>query len=188
MSSIRKTSFVADANIFRSGYNVITTCSPKNFSLVTSLGVTKAFDYNEKDVGKKINQFTENKLKYVWDCIGEESSAEICQTALSTEPGSRYGCIQSPKISRKDIKFTSTLLYEAICENFDKYGSHFTKNQSHFQFAKKFITEAEALLAAGKIKTHPVCLREGGLEGVILGLEEMKEGRHSAQKLVYNII
>ena len=32
------------------GYEVITTCSPKNFPLVKNLGATQAFDYNSKTV------------------------------------------------------------------------------------------------------------------------------------------
>ena len=32
------------------GYEVITTCSPKNFSLVQQLGASRAFDYNSKTV------------------------------------------------------------------------------------------------------------------------------------------
>ena len=33
-----------------SGYNVITTCSPKNFEYVRSLGASQVFDYNSKTV------------------------------------------------------------------------------------------------------------------------------------------
>jgi hypothetical protein len=43
------------------------------------------------------------------------------------------------------------------------------------------------LLAAGKVKPHPMSLREGGLEGALVGMQAMKEGRYSGEKLVYRI-
>jgi NADPH:quinone reductase-like Zn-dependent oxidoreductase len=155
--------------------------------LVKSLGATKVFDYNEPDVGKKINEYTKNGLKYVWSCIGDELSAKICAEALSTEPGCHYGCITRAELPRKDITYTSTILYEACGEDFDRFGMHFEGKPSHFESAKKWIAEAEVLLAAGKVKPHPISLRDGGLEGALTGLQEMKEGRYSAEKLVYKL-
>ena len=37
-----------------SGCDVITTCSPKNFDFVKSLGASAAFDYKEENVGQKV--------------------------------------------------------------------------------------------------------------------------------------
>lgn len=33
------------ANIYRSGYNVVTTCSPQNFEYVKKLGAEDVFNY-----------------------------------------------------------------------------------------------------------------------------------------------
>jgi hypothetical protein len=88
-------------------------------------------------VGKKINEYTKNGLKYVWDCISLESSAEICADALSAEPGCHYGCILDVELPRKNVKYTFTLLYEGCGEDFDKYDMHFERNSSHFESAKK---------------------------------------------------
>jgi NADPH:quinone reductase-like Zn-dependent oxidoreductase len=38
-----------------SGCKVITTCSPRNFPFVKSLGVTEAFDYKDPECGKKVH-------------------------------------------------------------------------------------------------------------------------------------
>ncbi|TAQ87229.1 hypothetical protein B7494_g4467 [Chlorociboria aeruginascens] len=173
-----------------SGYEVLTTCSPKHFALVKSLGATEAFDYKEPDVGKKINEYTKNGLKYVWDCIGLESSLKISLDAISTEPGCRYGSIgrNAQDETRKDIKYTHTLLYLATGESVNKAGTHYEGSTSHFEEAKKWIEEAEPLLAAGKVKTHPISLREGGLEGALVGIAEMRDGRYSGEKLVYRIV
>lgn len=45
----------------------------------------------------------------------------------------------------------------------------------------------QALLDEGKIKSHPVSVGMGGLDGVLGGLEELKGGKVSGKKLVYRI-
>lgn len=45
---------------------------------------------------------------------------------------------------------------------------------------------ARELLAEGKVKVHPPRVSEG-LEAVIGGLDEMRQGKVSATKLVYKI-
>jgi len=170
-----------------SGYEVLTTCSPKHFAMVKSLGASEAFDYNDPDVGKKINEYTKNGLKYAWDCISLKAATAICSEALSTKLESNYGSLLQTKLDREDIKHTFTLLYVATGETFDKYGSRFEGKASHFESAKKFMPEVEALFASGKVKPHPISLREGGLEGALVGMKDMKEGRYSGEKLVYRI-
>lgn len=43
----------------------------------------------------------------------------------------------------------------------------------------------EGLLRDGKVVPHPVQVREGGLEGALQGLEEIKAGTVRGHKLVY---
>jgi hypothetical protein len=47
----------------RSGYKVITTCSPKNFKLVESYGAEKAFDYHSPTCGEDMRAYTNNTLE-----------------------------------------------------------------------------------------------------------------------------
>lgn len=56
-----------------------------------------------------------------------------------------------------------------------------------FELAKKFFTLSEKLLDAGHIKPHPVSARSGGLDGILAGMQELKEGKVSGAKLVYRI-
>jgi hypothetical protein len=50
-----------------------------------------------------------------------------------------------------------------------------------------FQTVAEPLLAAGKIKPHPVKVMPGGLNGVTAGWDLYRQGKISGEKLVYRI-
>lgn len=171
----------------RSGYKVITTCSTKNFDFVRGLGVSEAFDYKDPDCGKKINLYTSNNLKYAWDTISTEATAKICAEALSSAPGGRYGALLPVSSPREDLKITNTLLYTSVGEDFDKFGMSFTGNQPRFEFLKTWSSDAALLLADGTVKPIPVNLRAGGLNGALEGLQVLKEGRNSAEKLVYRI-
>lgn len=54
-------------------------------------------------------------------------------------------------------------------------------------FAEKFLALAEPLLRDGKVKPHPFKVGMLGLKGVLDGLELMKSGTISGEKLVYNV-
>ncbi|QKX60958.1 uncharacterized protein TRUGW13939_08104 [Talaromyces rugulosus] len=139
-----------------SGYSVITTCSPKNFELVKSLGAVEVFDYNDPECGKKIKEYTKNGLKYAWDCVSTPEAAEICAQALTSEPGARYGTILGPKFPRDDVTYTATLAYRGTGEDFTKGGKLFTDNQKHADFQIKWWDIARTLLAAGRVRPHPL--------------------------------
>lgn len=172
-----------------SGYSVITTCSPRNFGYVKSLGATEAFDYNDPDAARKIRELTGNKLKYAWDTISEGPSAQFCADALSSEEGAgcRYGAILPVKCPREDVESTSTLMYTVFGEAFDFRGTQIPSVPDDFEFAKKFMGITEQLLAEGKLKPHAEKVGKGGLQGVLQGLEDLKTGKVSGSKLVYKV-
>ena len=57
------------------------TCS---LQYVKSLGAEEAFDYNDPDCSKKINEYTSDSLKLTLDCISEGDSTKICTAASSS--------------------------------------------------------------------------------------------------------
>lgn len=149
------------------------------------MGAEEAFDYNDPHSPAKIRELTGNKLKYAWDTISEDESARFCADALSTEPGCRYGNILQSKSPRDDVESVGTLMYTIFGEEFT-FGAHkIPAVPEDFEFAKKFIAITEKLLAEGKLKPHTVKLGKDGLEGVLKGLEDMKAGKVSGNKLVY---
>lgn len=170
------------------GYKVITTCSPRNNDFVKSRGADEVFDYNDPQCGAKIRELTDNKLRYAWDTISLEDSAKVCDEALSTDTASlHYGTILGSKFPREGIKYTSTIMYTMFGEEFKKWSHTFPASKDDFEFGKMWMGLTEELVAEGKIKPHPKKLGSGGLEGVLSGLEEMKAGKVSGEKLVYRI-
>ena len=172
-----------------SGLRVVTISSPKNFNLCKSMGADAVFDYNDPSAAEQIREFTDNKLKYAFDTISVEQSAAICAAALSSTSGCAYSSLLPVKLPRQDIESKYTLVYTIANEYFriGQQGKEFPAKQQDFDFAKKFGGIAEKLLAEGKFKVHPPSVRQGGLKGVLEGLQELREGKVSGSKLVYRI-
>ncbi|KAJ5760295.1 zinc-binding oxidoreductase ToxD [Penicillium odoratum] len=169
-----------------SGYKVLTTCSPRNFDLVKSLGADEVYDYKDPKSAAAIRASTDDKLKLVLDTISLDSSAEFCDNAISTTGGEYTALLQAgPK--RENVSCKMTLGYTAVGEAFDKFGQHWPAKPENFEFASKFWKMAATLLAEGKVKVHTPKVNPGGLRGVLEGLELLKNDKVSGEKLVYNV-
>ena len=170
------------------GYKVVTTCSPRNNEFVKSRGADEVFDYSDHQCGAKIRELTGNKLKYAWDTVSVEDSAKLCDEALSSNSADlHYGSILQVKFPREGVKHTSTVMYTMFGEEFVKGGHKFPASKDDYEFAKTWMELTEKLVAEGKVKPHPKRLGSGGLDGVLKGMEEMKAGKVSGEKLVYRI-
>jgi len=76
--------------------------------------------------------------------------------------------------------------YTIFGEEFQIEGQVWPTDLQDFELGKKFISLVEILLKDGKIKPHPASVRDG-LAGILDGMEEIKDGKVSGQKLVYRI-
>lgn len=170
-----------------SNYTVLTTCSPHNFDLVRSLGADAVFYYNDTEAVSRIREYTQNSLKLVLDTIATESTAQYCIDAMSSAGGD-YTAINYVTIpSWSNINCHFTLSYTALGEDFTFGPAHFVAQPEDKEFIERFLTNAEKLVADGKIRVHPPRLCPDGLKGVLNGMRLMKEGNVSGEKLVYNI-
>jgi NADPH:quinone reductase-like Zn-dependent oxidoreductase len=169
-----------------SGYTVLTTCSPRNFDLVESLGADAVFDYSDPKSAAEIRRCTNNNLKLVLDTISTKETAKFCDDAISTN-GGEYTALLNIGIERENVNDRWTLGYTAVGEDFTFGPQLWAANPGHKEFAEKFWNIAEKLLVDGKIKTHRPSVRSGGLNGVLEGLQLLKEDKVSGEKLVYNI-
>lgn len=68
-----------------SGLTVVTTCSPRNFALVKSLGATDAFDYADPATPAAI------RAKYPTLALGLDTIAEKGSTAILAKSLGAYG-------------------------------------------------------------------------------------------------
>jgi NADPH:quinone reductase-like Zn-dependent oxidoreductase len=162
------------------GYDVITTCSARNFDHVKSLGASAAFDYKDPDCGKKIREHTNDSLTKIFDTISKPDSAKNCTEALSSKGGKISCTLAYPEGLTGDMIFTLGLFGEDF-----GYGDNILPgNKEDFEFAKVLYDVSEKLLQEGKLKIHPTRLVGTGLESVFQGIDEMRAGKASGVKLV----
>ncbi|KAF8865528.1 putative zinc-binding oxidoreductase ToxD [Acephala macrosclerotiorum] len=175
-----------------SGLTVITTASPHNFELLKNLGADHVFDYHDPNCGAKINALMNNKLTLVFDTIATPSSAKICASAISTLPSPPLGKkiyvnLMGIDFPRQDVQNMFLLAYTISGEEFEIEGEKWDAVPEDFELGKRFMSFSEKLLEEGVVKGHPVKMLEGGLGGILGGMEELKNGRVSGVKLVARV-
>lgn len=177
-----------------SGLQVITTCSPHNFEYVKSIGADAAFDYKSATCSEEIKQYTNDTLAYAFDCISEGTSISISVSSLSTSGGVYSTLLPVPEDTVRTInpKVTTkqTFAYTIVGEDFTIGGStKFSANPQDFEFGKMFWEMSRGLLEEGKIKVHrPSVNKYGkGFEGIVKGLDALRQGKVSGEKLVFTL-
>ena len=158
-----------EADLLRSGLTVITTASPKNFDLVKSRGADAVFDYNDPECAEKIRSYTNNSLRYVLDTISQEWSYKICAAALSSDSTEELNCVALLPVDtwpRENVNTRAILAYTTFGEEFHKFETTFPAMKDHFAMGVMFWKLNASLLSEGRIKTHPITIREGGLQGI----------------------
>lgn len=179
--------------VVRSGLNVVTICSPHSFEMVKSYGADTMLDYKDPDAGKRVREHTNNNLCYAIDCISTDKSAQICADALSSDVDRNltYSAVLYCNFPRSDVQVKVTVAHTIFGEDFIKPElgpENFPRNVEDHEFGKSFWQLSEKLLMERKIRVHPLETRQGGLEGVLEGLDDLMQGAVSGKKLVYNLV
>lgn len=175
-----------------SGYNVITTASPRNFDYVKSLGADAVFDYNSASVADEIRAHTNNALDLAWDCQSTEQSLALIAKCMGPAGGRVGTLLPVPAKVAADVndkvQVSMSLYYTMFGEPYTFF-SEGGPVPEDYEFGKMFWDLSRGLLADGKVKPINVIKNRGGegLEGCLVGLEEMKAGKVSAGKLVYTL-
>lgn len=172
-----------------SGAKVVAICSERNFDLVRGLGVEEVFDYHDAEkCADQVRAYTNDELELALDCIAEGESSKICEGSISSKKGGTVSYLLGGIThTRSDVQMKKTLGYTIMGEAFEKFGGQSPAKKEDFEHAKMFWELSERLLEQGKIKPHPLKVAEGGLEGVFDGLEQLRRGKVSGQKLVYRL-
>lgn len=139
-------------------------------------------DYNSPTCVQEIRDFAGGPPEYAWNCIGSSESIEICELAMGGKGREKIASII-------DVEGQNwTLGYDAFGETFVWRGGQVRHGDPEERaFATRFLGIANEMLAEGKIKPIRRTVNWGGsgLEGVIKGMDQVKTGLVSAEKLVY---
>jgi NADPH:quinone reductase-like Zn-dependent oxidoreductase len=168
-----------------SGFEVITTCSPHNFDFCKSYRADHVFDYHDPESTAKVKALTNSSLKLCIDYISIPETAAFCAAVMS--PGAKYSQIMLSKCPRDDVEQIDTLGYFMLGEEWTQSGVTHAASQEAFEFSRSFAEISERLLKEGKVRPHPVDLREGGLAAIPSGLAELKAEKVSGKKIVVSL-
>jgi hypothetical protein len=136
--------------------------------------------------GSAIRTLTKDSLHLVFDTIAIPTSALLCASALSSSPNGLYVCLLPVEFPRDDVRSVFFLGYTIGGEPFEIEGEVWDAVPEDFELAKRFFALTEELLEEGKVRPHPADVRVG-MEGILGGMQEMKDGKHSGVKLVYRV-
>ncbi|KAI0799426.1 zinc-binding dehydrogenase [Xylaria sp. FL0064] len=173
-----------------SGYNPITTCSPRNFDLVKLFGASEAFDYSSKDIGNIIRAKTEGRLRLALDCITDQASTTCCYAALG-RPGGRYvsleACPEEWK-TRKAVKASFAFAMEAFGAEVKLGGEYWrAASAEKYERAVELFGMFRRLLYAGKLMNLPTEIVGNTFGDILDGLQLLKSGAVSGRRLIVTI-
>ena len=154
-----------------------------------SFGAEAAFDYHDLHCATKLSGAAGSRFSRAFDTISSNQSAQMCADVLKEGSEAAYTStlpLADRFPSRKVIP-KLLLLWSALGEAVHFMGHFMPAVPEDFTFLREFTETAEILLQDGDIRPHPVKVMQGGLEGIVAGLQELYDGRVSGEKLVYNI-
>ncbi|CCU98835.1 unnamed protein product [Malassezia sympodialis ATCC 42132] len=176
------------------GAYVIVTASSKNHEWLKSLGAAEAFDYSDPETPAKIAA-AHPDLAYAFDSRSEQGSQEACARALSKE-GGKVVCLLpfNPKTvaeANPKVKTTFLLLYTTSGERTEMFSIVF--DEAYCQEDMRYMQEMASgknglmfqLLSSGALRPNRSTLQTGGFDAVLAGLDRMRNGQVSGEKLIY---
>ena len=184
----------------------MTTCSPRNFDLVKSLGAEHVYDYKSPNVTELIRKDVPD-LKYVFDTIGNEDNS----SGLAAKSGNpdctlctvRPGLVNTEgvpdTVKRVDVMIWTAFLKVVQYKGHEwpvRYLSYSLSHMSSLRKSQKSQRDRE--LGAELFENIPKWIAEGkfkpnavhqmtGLKSVPEGFQLHRDGKISAKKVVYQI-
>ncbi|KZF20530.1 NAD(P)-binding protein [Xylona heveae TC161] len=169
------------------GFNIATTCSPKNFDLVKSLGAKHAFDYKSDDVAEQIKAAVPN-LVFVFDTIGAGASSATASKAVT---GDGVLCTVRPGKANtehvaKNVRVTDVLVFTAFLKEHNYGALRWPALRDDHELASEFYDRLPHWLESVRFKPNSILLLKG-LDSVTEGFDLYKQGKISAKKVVYEL-
>lgn len=137
-------------------------------------------------MGKNIFEETGGSIKKVFDTVSEADSAAICAAAFGSHGGT-YCNLLGIDCPRSDVESVFFLGYDMSGEAYKFEGESYPARPEALAFGRKWYKIAEQLWASGKWQTHRQKVGGMGLLGVLDGMQIMRKGLVSGEKLVYRV-
>ena len=125
---------------------------------------------------------------YCLDCASKGGSETVCADALTAGKGARYrSLLPIEKFPRDDVDSSLVTSFEIFGKQFFFGPTAFPVRVGAFEFAKELMQSATKLITEGKLKPHKQDVREGGLDAVLKGLDDLRAGKIRGAKVVVKV-
>ncbi|KAF4457543.1 Zinc-type alcohol dehydrogenase-like protein C2E1P3.01 [Fusarium austroafricanum] len=171
------------------GFQVITTCSPRNFDVLRSLGATHVFDYSDSDVVKSIKDVAPS-LRCVFDTIGTKTSSVTASQAIDENGGTLTTTRPDKSFTEnvtKQTKVTPVLVWTAFNIFIQYKEAQFQASEDDHKLGVEFNEKLPGWIEEGKIKPNKPKDLPAGLNAAVKGFQEHRDGKISGYKLVYEL-
>ncbi|KZO91431.1 GroES-like protein [Calocera viscosa TUFC12733] len=174
------------------GHNVLVTASPENFDYLKSLGVSAVFDYRDPDAPAQIRATAEREGGPGVVCGLDAVSAEGSTLKAIETFGPRGGHLitllpVNVTGARQDVKVESTVVYTVLGDAFRLWNKQFDANVADREAISRWYRVCGELVGKGDLRPNRLRVLPGGLPGIEAGLELLKSGTLSAEKVVLEI-
>lgn len=183
---------LTDSHLHSAGYTPLVTCSPANNALCEAYGAAACFDYRSSTCGADIREYTANSLVSVFDCVTDAPTMRMCYEAIGS-CGGKYVALEAVtpivKYTRRDVHadwlMTPTITGMPVVIP-GTYGRPSTPE--HRIFGAELFLLAEKLLKEGRIKNHPLEIREGGLARIPTYVNDLRVGNVRGKRMIVPLI
>jgi NADPH:quinone reductase-like Zn-dependent oxidoreductase len=167
----------------RAGLHVVVTASPRSFDLVKRYGADSVFDYRSPTAASEISKAHPNITKAL-DCFSEGNSSQFCAKVL--KKGRVITLLDQGKPKKAEIEFKSLMVFTVFGKPFSllsPLGPAFPVVPDDRDSLRRFYASLSQL-CDGALKSPPVTVLEGGLNGVLHGLDRIRKGEVHGTKIV----
>ncbi|KAL8281312.1 hypothetical protein RQP46_006346 [Phenoliferia psychrophenolica] len=180
------------------GYKVFTTASPAKHDFLKTIGATACFDYKLPDVAKAIREASGGGVDFALDCACDNGSTDVAVDSIKASGGRVITTLPNSDATtnrRAEVKVEFTLVYTEL-----GYALRFANaldmpampedTAATLVWVSKELPQVLAGWKDGKsakLVGPKIRKLDGGLEKIIEGFEIMRDGKYSAEKLVYTI-
>ncbi|KAG7663470.1 uncharacterized protein J8A68_003017 [[Candida] subhashii] len=174
------------------GLNVIATASSKNFKYLKSLGADYVIDYKDPGIVEKIKQIGNGRIKYALDTIAEKETFQQVYDATEGTPevyldnllGLDGNSIETRP--ERNVHYGCTLAYNSLEKEVQIGPVKYIQTPELLNKYTEF-WQGVLPLYIDQIYHSNLLILPRGLESVNRGLELSRQGKVSAEKVVFGI-
>ncbi|POS75606.1 hypothetical protein DHEL01_v206000 [Diaporthe helianthi] len=169
------------------GYEVVTTASPRSFDLVKKYGADAVFDYKSPTVAADVVKEYPKLTKAV-DCFSEGKSTSICAKVLKPSGGKVVTLLPNGKSSTPGVSYDLVMSYTGFGHAFQwlpPIGPKFEAIPEDRVTLARFCEALPQLTTV--LKPIPTIQLKDGFEGILEGLNKLREGQVVGGKQVVRL-